>query len=162
MPTPAFILDLRQHIGNDLLWLSAVTAVIFDDDGRVLLHQRSDNGAWSLICGILEPGEQPADAAVREAWEEAAVHIEIEQLASVTVGAPFAFVNGDEVQFLDITFRCRAVGGEARVNDDESMAVGWFRPTELPPLDDDMRARLAHALADTPSAWFAPPSPVRK
>lgn len=160
MPTPEFILELRKHVGHDLLWLSAVTAVIFDADGRVLLHQRSDNGAWQLICGILEPGEQPADAAVREAWEEAAVNIEIERLTSVTVGAPFAFTNGDRVQFLDITFRCRVVGGTARVNDDESVAVAWFALDDLPPLDDDMRARIDHTLSDTPSAWFAPPTAV--
>ncbi|MFD9691906.1 hypothetical protein ACFWXO_39795, partial [Kitasatospora sp. NPDC059088] len=35
-----------------------------------------------------------------------------------------------------LTFRCRAVGGEARVNDDESLEVGWFGLDELPPIGD--------------------------
>jgi hypothetical protein len=33
-----------------------------------------------------------------------------------------------------MVFRCRYVSGEARVNDDESLAVGWFRPGDFPEL----------------------------
>jgi 8-oxo-dGTP pyrophosphatase MutT (NUDIX family) len=44
MPTPQFVLDLRAKIGHQMLWLPGVTAVVFDDDGRVLLVQRADNG----------------------------------------------------------------------------------------------------------------------
>lgn len=157
MPTPDFILTLRKHVGHDLLWLSGVTAVIFDDDERVLLHQRSDTGEWALISGILEPGEQPANTAAREAYEEAGVHVEVERLASVVADQPMTYPNGDVVQFLDITFRCRAVGGSARVNDDESLAVEWFAMDELPPLNATMRARLARAAAPAELAWFVPP-----
>lgn len=154
MPTPEFILTLRERVGHELLWLSGVTAVIVDGEGRVLLHQRSDTGQWSLISGILEPGEQPAVAVVREAWEETGVRIEVERISSVVAGAPAAYPNGDRVQFLDIAFRCRPVGGEARVNDDESLAVGWFGPDDLPPLPDDQRQRLLQALKDDPAPYF--------
>ncbi|WP_143669250.1 NUDIX domain-containing protein, partial [Streptomyces rochei] len=59
MATPDFIRDLRTTAGHQLLWLPGVTAVVFDEEGRVLLCRRSDNGRWSLIGGIPEPGEQP-------------------------------------------------------------------------------------------------------
>lgn len=157
MPTPEFILALRERVGHDLLWLTGVSAIIVDDEGRVLLHQRSDTGRWALISGILEPGEQPAAAVVREAFEETGVHVEVDRISSVITGPPGAYPNGDRVQFVDIAFRCRPVGGEARVNDDESLAVGWFAPDELPPLDDDHLGRLLQALKDEPGAYFVQP-----
>ncbi|MBB5788312.1 NUDIX domain-containing protein [Jiangella mangrovi] len=157
MPTPEFILALREQVGHDLLWLTGVTAVIVDDEGRVLLGQRSDTGRWALISGILEPGEQPAVAVVREAFEETGVHIEVERISSVVTGPPAAYPNGDRVQFMDVAFRCRPVSGEARVNDDESLAVGWFAPDELPPLDDEQQERLLQALKDEPAAYFVRP-----
>ncbi|TDE15800.1 NUDIX hydrolase [Jiangella asiatica] len=160
MPTPDFILALREHVGHDLLWLTGVTAVVVDGAGRVLLHQRSDTGEWALISGILEPGEQPAHAVAREAYEETGVHIAVERITSVVTDPPVRYPNGDVVQYLDIAFRCRPVGGTARVNDDESLAVAWFAPDELPELHPHIQKRLDHALNGAgATAWFDPPPP---
>lgn len=146
MPTPDFILELRKKIGHDLLWLPGTTAVVLDGEGRVLLGRRADNGVWTLITGILEPGEQPAVGMVREIFEETSVVAEVEHLAEVYAGGPMEFVNGDRAQFLTLTFRCRYVSGEARVNDDESSEVGWFRLNDLPPLPAYHQDRLQAAL----------------
>jgi 8-oxo-dGTP pyrophosphatase MutT (NUDIX family) len=110
--------------------------VVFDDDGRVLLCQRADNGHWTVITGILEPGEHPAPGLVREIFEETAVVAETERIIAVGVVGPVTFPNGDICDFLDITFRCRYVSGEAQVNDDESIAVGWFGLDELPDMSE--------------------------
>lgn len=136
MGAPEFILKLREKIGNDPLWLPAVRGVVFDDDGRVLLCQRADNHHWTVITGILEPGEHPAPGLVREIFEETAVVAETERIIAVGVVGPVTFPNGDICDFLDITFRCRYVSGEAQVNDDESIAVGWFGLDELPDMSD--------------------------
>ncbi|MBP0661747.1 NUDIX domain-containing protein, partial [Mycobacterium tuberculosis] len=70
MGTPDFVLELRKHVGSAPLWLAGATAVIRDPDAaRVLLVRRSDNGWWTPVTGIVDPGEHPADAAVREAHE---------------------------------------------------------------------------------------------
>jgi hypothetical protein len=58
---------------------------------------------------------------------------------------------------MDITFRCRAVGGEARVNDDESLEVAWFPVDALPELDAFGLTRIKQALSDAPT-WFDPMS----
>jgi 8-oxo-dGTP pyrophosphatase MutT (NUDIX family) len=136
MGAPEFILKLREKIGNDPLWLPAVRGVVFDDDGRVLLCQRADNGHWTVITGILEPGEHPAPGLVREIFEETAVVAETERIIAVGVVGPVTFPNGDICDFLDITFRCRYVSGQAQVNDDESIAVGWFGLDELPDMSE--------------------------
>ncbi|MER6098106.1 NUDIX domain-containing protein [Streptomyces sp. NPDC001728] len=154
MPTPDFIRALRETAGQQLLFLPGVSAVVFDDRGRVLLGRRSDNGRWAVIGGIVEPGEQPADCAVREVFEETAVRCEVERIVLVeTLRKPVVYPNGDQCQFLDVSFRCRAVGGEARVNDEESTEVGWFDVDDLPEMKRFSYRRIEKALADGPT-WF--------
>ena len=156
MATPDFIREIRATAGHQLLLLPGVSAVVFDDEGRVLLGRRADNGKWSIIGGIPEPGEQPAVTAVREVYEETAVRCVAERVVLVqALRKPVTYPNGDRCQYMDITFRCRAVGGTARVNDDESLEVGWFSADALPELKEFALFRIKQALAEGP-AWFEP------
>ncbi|GAA2252173.1 NUDIX domain-containing protein [Streptomyces amakusaensis] len=156
MATPDFIRAIRATAGHQLLLLPGVSAVVFDERGQVLLDRRADSGAWSIIGGIAEPGEEPAATAVREVYEETAVHCVAERVALVQgLPKPVTYPNGDQCQYMDITFRCRAIGGEARVNDDESLEVGWFDLDALPELDEFAHFRIAQALTEGP-AWFRP------
>ncbi|MDJ0312413.1 NUDIX domain-containing protein [Arthrobacter sp. H35-D1] len=147
MASPDFILKLREKIGHDPLWLPGVRGVVFDAEGRVLLGERSDTGGWALITGILDPGEEPGPGLVREIFEETAVVAKIEQLLGVVAVGPVTFPNGDVCDFLNIEFIARHVSGTARVNDDESLAVGWFGVDELPPLRPGHLACIQRAIA---------------
>ncbi|AWK09192.1 NUDIX domain-containing protein [Streptomyces spongiicola] len=154
MGIPDFIREIRITAGHQLLFLPGVSAVVFDDDGRVLLGRRADTGGWSIIGGIPEPGEQPAAAAVREVYEETAVRCVAERVVLVqTLTRPVTYPNGDRCQFMDVCLRCRAVDGEARVNDDESLEVGWFPIDMLPELQEFALFRIKQALRDGPT-WF--------
>lgn len=154
VPIPDFILSLRELIGNHPLWLPGVTAVVTDDDGRLLLERRSDNGRWAVPSGILEPGEQPGDGILREIMEETGVTARIERLAAVHSEPPVHYANGDVCQFLTLLFHCRYVSGEARVGDDESTEVGWFAPDELPPLGETQQRRIQRALGPVTDPWI--------
>ncbi|MCF4123161.1 NUDIX domain-containing protein [Antribacter sp. KLBMP9083] len=158
MPIPEYILGLRGHVGHELLWLPGVCAVVLDDEGRVLLGQRSDNGRWALVAGFLEPGEQPAAGIVREVLEETGVEVRVEGIAAVGTYPPVEYPNGDRAQYVTTTFVCRPVSADsaraAHVADDESLAVGWFAPDDLPDgLSAGSRDRLRAALE-----WVADPS----
>jgi ADP-ribose pyrophosphatase YjhB (NUDIX family) len=155
MATPDFIRELRASAGQQLLFLPGVSAVVLDDEDRALLARRADTGRWSVVGGIAEPGEQPAETAVREVLEETAVHCVPERVVQVQGLDPICYPNGDRCQFMDITFRCRAVGGEARVADEESLEVGWFPQDALPPLEEFALMRIKRALEEGP-AWFEP------
>ena len=76
MPTPDFVLSLRERIGNHPLWLTGVTAVVTRGSGadrELLVVRRADTGAYTPVTGIVDPGEEPAVAAAREVLEEADV-----------------------------------------------------------------------------------------
>ncbi|RPE37984.1 ADP-ribose pyrophosphatase YjhB (NUDIX family) [Streptomyces sp. Ag109_O5-1] len=153
MATPDFIREIRASAGHQLLWLPGITAIVFDDEGRVLLGRRTDTRKWSVIGGIPEPGEQPAVCAVREVYEETAVRCVAERVVLVQALNPVTYPNGDLCQYMDITFRCRAVGGEARVNDDESLDVAWFDVDALPEMNEFGLFRIKQAMSDAPT-WF--------
>jgi 8-oxo-dGTP pyrophosphatase MutT (NUDIX family) len=154
VPIPQFVLDLRARLGHEPLHLPGVTAVVFDDVKRVLLVQRADNLRWTLVTGCLDPGEQPAVGAVREVAEETAVQVQVERLLSVTALPLMTFPNGDQTYWMDVAFHCHATGGQARVNDDESVDVGWFRLDELPDIPDRHRQAIDDALDQGRPARF--------
>ncbi|MFB7890825.1 NUDIX domain-containing protein [Microbacterium sp. NPDC056044] len=154
MPTPDFILELREKIGTHPLSLAGVTAVVVRD-GEILLGRRSDNGWLTPITGIVDPGEEPADAAVRETLEEAGVVCRVEHLAWVHQIPRVTYANGDQTDYLDLTFRCTWVSGDPYPVDGEMTEVGWFDLAELPgEIDADLRRRIDAALAGDGPARF--------
>lgn len=158
-PIPDFIVEIRELIGHHPLWLPGITAVITRADGRVLLVKRSDNGAWTPVTGIVDPGEEPAVAAAREAMEEAGVEISVDRLASTEVLPELVYDNGDRAAYLDLTFACTWLSGEAHVADDESTDVRWWPIDDLPPMSEHMTGRLEAALSDEREARFVGKAP---
>lgn len=154
MATPEFILTLREMVGTHPLPLVGVTAVVVHDS-RVLLGRRSDNGALTPITGIVDPGEEPADAAVRETLEEAGVTARAVRLALVHQIPRVTYDNGDQTDYLDLVFLCEWISGEPYPADGEMTEVGWFDLDDLPELElPDMRARIAAALSGEAGARF--------
>ncbi|MFE6274096.1 NUDIX domain-containing protein [Streptomyces goshikiensis] len=135
-----------------------MVAVVRDGQGRVLLQRRSAGGMWTPLSGILEPGEDPSAAAVREVGEETGVQVVVERLAAVTNSPPVRHGNGDRAQYLEIVFACRSVDPDSvpRACDDESVEVGWFPLDALPPMSERMGEIIAVVEKDESAAWFAP------
>ncbi len=156
MATPEFIIALREKVGTAPLWLSGVTAVVLRGSD-VLLVRRADTGEWTPVTGIIDPGEEPAYAAVREVEEEAGVSAVAERLAWVRVTDPVVYPNGDRSQYLDLVFRLRWTGGDPHPADGENTEARWFPLDALPEMSDDMRTRIAVAVEDRAEARFQAP-----
>ena len=65
--------ELLQQYREQAFGLSALPsaeAVIFDEQQRLLLVRRRDDGLWALPGGITDPGETLAESACRELAEE--------------------------------------------------------------------------------------------
>jgi 8-oxo-dGTP pyrophosphatase MutT (NUDIX family) len=152
MPTPDFVLDLRRLVGTRPLPLVGVTAVIVRD-GAVLLGRRSDDGALTPITGIVDPGEEPADAARREALEEAGVAIRAVRLAWVHQIPRVTYDNGDQSDYLDLTFLCEWISGEPYPADGEMTDLRWQPLQALEEMSEGMAARVRAALHDGPTRF---------
>ena len=145
MATPDFVLALRAKIGHDPLWLSGVSAVVLRGD-EVLLVRRADNGAWTPVTGIIDPGEQPAIAAERETLEEAGIVARADALCWVQVTDEVRYENGDRSRYIDLVLCCSYVSGDPYPVDGENSAVAWFRLDALPELSPNMRERVRVAV----------------
>jgi 8-oxo-dGTP diphosphatase len=156
MPMSPYVRDLRAKVGRGLIMFPTVSAVVFNDAGEVLLAQRADNGHWSIIAGMLDPGEQPADGMLREIMEETGVRATVDRLAGVALHE-VTYPNGDLCHMANTWFRCTAVDGEARVNDEESLSVAWFPLDRLPELNPFAMLRIRTSVPKDAPAWSAPP-----
>lgn len=155
MATPEFILALREKIGHVPLWLSGVTAIVVRGDD-VLLVRRADTGEWAPVCGIIDPGEEPAVAAAREVLEEADIHALVEHLAWVHVTGMYTYANGDQTQYVDIVFRLQWESGEPSPADGENTDARWFHRDALPEMSRDMGQRVRAGLDPDAAARFTP------
>lgn len=95
-------------------------------DGKMLLLKRLGgigDGVWYLPGGIVEPGEDPRDAAARETFEEAGLHIEPELLRVWNYPAQ----NG--VDAFHASFAAICPEGDVVLSDEHS-AFRWIEPLE--------------------------------
>jgi ADP-ribose pyrophosphatase YjhB (NUDIX family) len=93
-----------------------------------------DTGQWATIGGAVEPDESPQQAAVREAEEEAGVHVALGRILAV-VGGPecrITYPNGDQTSYVVCVFDATVADGTPEPDGDETSAVRWWPPGALP------------------------------
>lgn len=131
----------------------SVVAAVQDDEGRVLLIKKTDNGLWALPGGGHEPGETIADTVVREVKEETGYDVEVTRVVGLYTNPHhvMAYDDGEVRQQFSICFGARLIGGAAR-GSSESREVEWITPERIDslPMHPSMRERITHALANDP------------
>lgn len=122
----------------------AVSAVVSDDEGRLLVHRRSDNDLWSIPGGRLEVGESVSQAVIREVREETGIEVEPVRLVGVYSNprAVVAYDDGEVRQQFSICVACRPSGGSLSAESDESVEVRFVGPDELEELPMSLAVRL--------------------
>ena len=125
------------------------SAIVVDDQGRILMHRRRDNSRWALPGGVMDIGESIGDTVVREVQEETGLKVVPEYIVGVYSDPAhvFAYSDGEVRQQFSICFACHILGGEVTTSD-ESTEVGFFDATEIEALDvhPSIRLRLRHYL----------------
>jgi 8-oxo-dGTP pyrophosphatase MutT (NUDIX family) len=156
MPISGYLQQLREKVGHDLLVLPSAAVVVHDDQMRLLLCLHADKNIWVSPGGLIEPGEQPADAAVRETWEETGLIVEITGILGVYGGPDLItdYPNGDKAAYIGTIFRGKVTGGTLRPDGDEILDVRYFTREEF--------AAVPHSkwLDTATPALFAPNSPA--
>src|SRR5207237_5019764 len=102
-------------------------------------------------------GEAPAQALVREVWEETGLSVVPEQIAGLFGGGTgfrATYPTGDEVEYTDLVFLCRTTGGSLVSHDGEATAFCWVPPAEMPALPFRYPADFFTNLDAVPRARF--------
>lgn len=135
--------------------VGAGAAVLRTD--RLLLTRRADNDQWCLPSGAVEPGETPAQAAVRETEEETGLVVRVTELIGVHSDPDLVTVypDGNRREIVGVLFRAVEVAGEPGPSD-EVTEVGWFTPSEAAALRVTPRHRriLSVAYGDSVRPYF--------
>ena len=128
-----YIHEIRSKIGQALLQMPSVTIISFDNTGRVLLIKHRDTDLWVAPGGVIEPGETPADAAVREMWEETGLIVDLVGIVGVYGGPEFVveYSNGDRTSYVMTVFEGRVTGGKLDPVDDESVEAAYFSSDQV-------------------------------
>lgn len=128
MPMSEYMRRLRAKVGTEVLEVPTVSVLTFDDDGRVLLVRHAEGGDWTTPGGMIEPYEIPADAAVREMWEETRLHVELTRLIGVFGGraCTSTYSNGDTLSWISTVFAGRRLRGELRPDGEEILEARYF------------------------------------
>jgi len=130
-----YIKALRASIGDSLLLLPGVAAVIHNSSKEILLQEKSEE-IWSLPAGMIEPGESPKEAIVREVQEETGLVIVPSKILGVFGGTEFRYVypNGDQVEYTVIVFKCEVKKDVGYISDSETKSIKYFEKNHMPNL----------------------------
>ena len=103
------------------------SAAIFDEQGRVLLTKRQDNGQWCLPSGGVEPGESVAEGCEREVFEETGLSVKVKRLVGVYSHSDqlVIYPDGNKVQIFALHFQAEMIGGKLGLSD-ETTDFGYF------------------------------------
>ncbi len=138
------IAAVRPYVGK--LRFSGVGAsiVIDRDDGKMLMLQHAGEEHWRIPSGFSDLGENAAQTAVREVWEELGLHIEPVRLIGVhaTPRLNTTYANGDRIRNVGVLFYARTNGGTLKLDPHEIREIAWMSPREV--LSSVHRSRLQH------------------
>ena len=112
------------------------SAAIFDDQGRVLLTKRKDNGKWCLPSGGMDPGESVAEACEREVWEETGLRVRVKRLVGVYSHSDqlVIYADGNKAQIVALHFEVEIISGEPGLSN-ETTDFGYFTLEEIEKLE---------------------------
>ena len=134
MPIPAFLAELRRHVGHALILVPTTVVIVRDNDARILFVHDDDADAWTLPGGILEPDEAPSEAAVREVREETGIEICLTVLVDVIGGAgcETTYRNGDRIAWVATLYAARVTGGKLLADGHEIREARFVAPADIP------------------------------
>ncbi|MFJ3188562.1 NUDIX hydrolase [Streptomyces halstedii] len=142
--------DPNAPVANSVV--PSVTAVVRDDDGRILVIHKTDNDLWALPGGGHDIGESIGDTVVREVVEETGITVQIDSIVGLYTNPEhvLAYDDGEVRQQFSICFRAHPTGGTLRTSS-ESKEVRWVAPADLDKLNihPSMRLRIQHGLDDS-------------
>lgn len=130
-----YLWNLRAKIGNELIQLPSVAAVILNANDQILLQEKDGAQGWSLPAGVIELAETPQEALARQVSQNTGLELLSSQLLDVFGGKAFRYIypNGDEVEYTVIVFYCVAEG-RLSTQAEQNGTLRYFSRSQMPML----------------------------
>ncbi|KUF15702.1 NUDIX domain-containing protein [Streptomyces silvensis] len=127
----------------------AASAVVTDEQGRILLQRRRDNDLWALPGGGMELADSLPGAAVREVKEETGLDVVITGLVGTYTDPRhiIEYTDGEVRRQFNVCFTARIVGGRLVISE-ESTELKFVDSKEVEelPMHHTQRLRIQHFL----------------
>ena len=126
------LLPLKSTIFSRMSPVVAGSAAVIDKQGKILLMRRTDNHLWAMPAGLMEVGETPADAVVRETYEETGIRCIPKALVGIYDSR--IWDKGLAHHVYKFTFLCEPceVQSNSQFDTHETLEIGWFDEKCLP------------------------------
>ncbi|WP_134682901.1 NUDIX domain-containing protein [Brevibacillus migulae] len=134
MPMSDYYKKLRKRIGTELIFCPSAAAIIRNELGEILFILDATSHTWGIPAGAIEPGETPAEAVVREVWEETGLRVKAKHLRGVCGGKEFrwTYPDGNQVEYIIFVFECEVQEGKLQAIDGEAADFRYFSSASLP------------------------------
>ncbi len=96
-------------------------------ENEVLLTRRRDYEVWGLPSGEIELGETPAQAAVREVYEETGLNVRLTRLVGL-----YTIPQRTSWNSTNAVFAAEIIGGKLETITDETIDARFFKRQNLP------------------------------
>jgi ADP-ribose pyrophosphatase YjhB (NUDIX family) len=133
----SYVGKIRKAVGDMVLIVTAVRAVILDKEGKVLLIKRSDNGTWALPAGAQELGESITDCLYREVREETGLEVVSAEAVSLYTHPKYNYttVYGKHYQNFALAFKVTEWRGSLLTQTTENTDARFYPLDALPELN---------------------------
>ncbi len=120
----SYIEWIRSKVGHQKIFLVFATVIVLDENGRILVQQRSDFDFAGLPGGVMELNEDIQTTARREVLEETGYRLGELSLVGVYTDPRYdvTYPNGDEVQQFTVCFSSIIASGNGQPDGTEILS----------------------------------------
>lgn len=126
-----------DRIGKNGMLRPGTSAIIYgENNNKVLITRRTDNGRWCLPGGGMDPGETAAEACAREVFEETGLIVRVGKLVGIYTNPNMVIVyaDGNRIQPVAFSFEAQVEGGELGLSN-ETTEYGYYSLDEMKQMD---------------------------
>ena len=129
-----YLKELREKVGHMPLVIPHSVVILFNDQGEILLEERSDDGYFDFPGGGIDLKESGIDAAKRELYEETGLTAEELRLFNVYTGeiTKYVYFNGDVIYGVDLVYLCDRYTGSLIPQKEEVKSLRFVNINEMP------------------------------